>query len=86
MTTFPSYRTKINRAMRLAKVGENRATAEALLRVLPESVIARVTGHELAELLDTMWKLSQNCRASRKTEVASDDGAWDEDKQALREL
>ncbi len=86
MTTFPSHRTKINRAMRLAKVGENRATAEALLRVLPESVIARVTGQELAELLDAVWKLSRNSKASAETEIVSDGGAWDEDRQAFREL
>ncbi|MCZ4260619.1 hypothetical protein O4G76_07160 [Limimaricola sp. G21655-S1] len=86
MTTLPSHRTKINRAMRLAKVGENRATAEALLRVLPESVIARVTGQELAELLDAVWKLSRNSRASTETELVSDGGVWDEDKQAFREL
>lgn len=86
MTAFPSHRTKINRAMRLAEIGENRATAEALLRVLPESVIARVTGHELAQLLDAMWKLSQNYRATVEAEIVSDGGAWDEDKQAFREL
>lgn len=75
MTTFPSHRTEINRAMRLAQVSENRATAEALLRVLPESVIARVTGHELSELLDAMWRLSRNSGASAETEVVGDDDA-----------
>lgn len=86
MTTFPSHRTKIDRAMQLAEVGEQRTTAEALLRALPESVIARVTGHELAELLDAVWKLSQNSIASAETEVVSDGGVCDEDKLAFREL
>ncbi|WP_085897976.1 hypothetical protein [Limimaricola soesokkakensis] len=59
----------------LIDIGENRASAEALLHALPESVIARVTGHKLAELLDAMWKLSQNSRASVETEVVSDDSS-----------
>lgn len=79
MTTFPSHRTKINRAMRLAEIGENSATAEALLHALPECVIARVTGHELAALLDAMWKLSENSKAGLEAGVARDVGASDND-------
>ncbi|WPY96453.1 hypothetical protein T8T21_18295 (plasmid) [Limimaricola variabilis] len=86
MSTFPTHRTKINRAMALAEIGENKATAEALLRAIPDRVIAKVTGHELAELLDAMWQLSCETRRITQAEVVRDGFVWDERDHVLRDL
>lgn len=86
MTTFPTNRTKINRAMALAEIGGDKASAAAMLRVIPESVIARVTGQQLAELLDAMWKLSQSSKEIAETEVVSDGRVCDSDKHAFHAL
>lgn len=86
MTTFPTHRTKINRAMALAEIGSSKASAEAMLRVIPESVIAKISGQELAQLLDAMWRLSQNSKDLAETEAVSDGRVWDSKKQSFREL
>lgn len=83
---FPTHRTKINRVMALAEIGSSKASAEAMLRAVPESVIAKVTGQELTQRLDAMWALSQNSKAFAESEAVSDGRVWDSKKQAFREL
>lgn len=53
---------------------------------VPDSVVARVSSRELAELIDAMWTLSQNSKSIAEAEAVSDGRVWDSKKQEFREL
>lgn len=86
MTATASHQIKINRALRQSRVGANPSSAKAMLKAVPDSVVAKVSSNELAELLDAMWRLSQKSKAIAESEVVSEGGVWDDTKQAFREL
>ena len=50
---------KINRAKRLSKVGKYHKTCQALLDRIPDTLIDRLTGAQLAQVLDVMHRQAQ---------------------------
>jgi hypothetical protein len=86
MTTTSNHQIKVNRALRQSKIGKHPASASAMLRAVPNSVVAKVSSRELAEMLDAMWSLAEKSKAIANSEAISEGAVWDSQKQEFREL
>ena len=86
MTTVSDHQIKVNRALSLSQVGKYPSSASAMLRAVPDSVLAKVTSRELADLLDAMWDLSAASKAIADAETISEGGVWDNKELRFRAL
>jgi len=56
-------RTKINRARKIAAIGDCHASFDAMLDAIPVAVIDRLSSRELAALIDANWRLARASKA-----------------------
>lgn len=77
---------KINRALRLAGIGSCHGSAMAMLDYVPASVRAALSGAELGELLDALWRACQDAKALAAREAIGEGAIWDARRQRLREI
>lgn len=77
---------KINRAMKMARIGSNPGSASDMLAAIPASTIAGLTARQLAELLDAMWSLAQASKAIAARDACAEGAIWDAQAQQMREL
>ena len=61
---------KINRAMRMSDIGRYPASADAMLRAIPASILAVAPARAVADLLDANWHLAQASKAITDRERA----------------
>ncbi len=54
---------KINRAVRLTKMGAYPTTTRDMLRSIPQAVVEALNSRQLAQLLDANWDLAQRSKA-----------------------
>ena len=77
---------KINRAHRLADVGRYGQTAAAMAKHLPPSLIERLTGAELADVMDALRACSLEGQAIAQREALENGFVWDRRTDAPRYL
>lgn len=59
----PQHPIKVAKAANSAKIGQCSRSLGAMLDYVPESVVAKLTSSELAEMLDAMWRACQDAKA-----------------------
>lgn len=77
---------KINRALKLASIGANPDSAAAMLEVIPAEAIKAVTAHQLAAMLDAVWRACQASKAIATREALDEGAIWDAGRGRLREI
>lgn len=77
---------KIEKARRKSSIGSGPMTWKVHLDAVPASVIARLTSSELAELVDSMRRLTEATKAFHEREIIGEDAIWDARQQRLREI
>ncbi len=75
---------KINRALRASKVGAFPGSAAAMIVHLPTSLIESLTGQQLGEMLDALWRVAGASKAIAAREVIADGCVWDDRAGRLR--
>lgn len=77
---------KVNRALALASVGRNPASASDMLAAIPQAIIAALTSRQIAELMDAMWHACQRSKALAAQDAIDEGAIWDARRQQLVEL
>lgn len=77
---------KINRAQKLAKIGDCPGSFFAMLEFIPASAIAALNSRQIAELIDAVWRLASASKALAAADAIMEGGVWDHGKQRFREL
>ncbi len=77
---------KINRALKMAKIGDNPGSASDMLDAIPAKIIKQLPSRLLADLLDANWALAQASKALANRETCENGAVWDGRHQALRDI
>ncbi len=77
---------KINRAFRTSAIGNYRASALAMLDIVPSRARSKLSGSELGELLDALWTACQQAKAIAAADAIAEGAVWDHRAQTFREL
>ncbi|WP_289009848.1 hypothetical protein [uncultured Thermomonospora sp.] len=77
---------KIDRAIKLSRVGGYPRTCAAVLEAIPWSTINALTGRQLAELMDAIWELWQRTKRIHERDIINEGAVWDEASGRLIEL
>ncbi len=86
MSFVGRHAIKINRAQALSTTGPYRATFAALLDAIPAPVVAALTAHQLAELIDANARLADASKAIATREICDNGFVWDSRRGASRDL
>ncbi len=86
MHNITDHSIKVNRALKLSKIGDCPQSASAMLDALPASAISALTGAQIAEMLDAMWDMAQRSKAIAEREAVAEGAIWDARKGILREI
>lgn len=77
---------KINRALRLSKIGKCPQSAADMLAALPWSAIGRLRAVDLAELVDAMWAVASRSKAIAVADAIAEGYVWDAGRQCERRI
>lgn len=77
---------KIDRAFGYSKVGRYTSTANTAWSYIPSSVYAKLSGKQLAELMDAFYRAFENTKAIHERDICQEGVIWDERIQKLREI
>lgn len=77
MTNLYDNKIKVNRALTMSQIGNNPASAAAMLAAIPNDVILALPSRMIAQILDANWRLAQNSKAIALRDALSDGAIWD---------
>lgn len=86
MTNIIDHSRKINRAVKMSGIGTHRESVSAMLRVIPDDVIAALPARLIAQLIDANWRLAQESKAIAAVDAINEGCVWDARKQRHREI
>ncbi|MCG8506186.1 MAG: hypothetical protein MI755_16400 [Sphingomonadales bacterium] len=77
---------KINRAAQHSETGRYPETFRAMLGHVPADLIARVTGRDLAMIIDALARCATRSKAIAERDACDEGVIWDARKRTLREI
>lgn len=81
-----AHQIKLARARRLAKAARYPATYDAMLDYVPEAAVAKLTGAEIAAVVDALRATAIDAKALAAREACAEGAIWDARTQRLREI
>jgi len=80
------HSTKINRARKASVIGDCPGSFAAMVDLVPASARATLTGRQIGELADAMWRACQQSKAIAAREAIDEGAVWDARSGRLREI
>lgn len=77
---------KVNRALKIATIGDCPGSASDMLGLIPAAVIQQVNSRTLAALIDGMWQACQASKAIAAREAIDEGAIWDARRERMVEL
>ena len=81
-----THEIKYARARKLSATGRLPSTYNALFDQVPAELLHRLTGRELALMIDTLAAVSRTAKAIAISDACDEDGVWDTRRNAFRPL
>lgn len=77
---------KINRASRLAIIGNCPCSFAAMIEAIPDAVMDVLTSKTIAALVDANWRLFRASKAIAARDAINEGGVWDAQREAFHHL
>lgn len=77
---------KIERARKASIIGDCPGSFGAMIDLIPATTRAALTGRQIGELSDAMWRACQQSKALANREAIDEGGVWDARQQRYREI
>lgn len=77
---------KVSRAIAMSRIGDCRESASAMLRAIPDEVIAALPARLIAQIIDANWRLARVNQAMGQADAINNGCIWDERQQRHRDI
>lgn len=86
MTDIIDHSRKVNKAVKMSSISEHPQSASAMLRAIPDDVIAALPARLIAQLIDANWTLAGISKAIAAAEAVENGTIWDDRQGRSREI
>lgn len=86
MATLRSHQIKINRAVKMARIGAYPNSASAMINHIPDTVISALPARLIAAQIDALWDACQASKAIADREAIQNGFVWDSPRNLAVEL
>ncbi|GEK69788.1 hypothetical protein [Paracoccus denitrificans] len=86
MTDTIDHTRKVNRAVAMCSIGMHPESVAAMLRAIPEDVIAALPARLIAQLIDANWRLAGASKAIAAADAIREGCVWDAQQGRHRDI